>query len=237
MSVNNSRVMCFCGHVWIKILFVFARSSSSTFFSRWMWIESSLSMRILWWGPTCNSWWTMTSDEHLMGALLFFIQQCKNHNARTLTCAYSYAYELVWMLFCYSYVPFCNSRTEMEGFRFWDKGFWKEHLKGKPYHIRCVLITSECVSTIIRFVICLLFSALYVVDLPTFRQNAVGDILRAQYQVNEMNVYHIWVIIQKYVIYLCTLSFQYILLKVSWFSNSLLIRARCLISIKTFPTF
>ena len=79
----------------------------------------------------------------------------------------------------------------MEGFRFWDKGFWKEHLKGKPYHNRCVLITLECVSTIIRFVICLLFSALYVVDLPTFRQNAVGDILRAQYQVNEMNVYHI----------------------------------------------
>jgi UDP-glucose:glycoprotein glucosyltransferase len=35
----------------------------------------------------------------------------------------------------------------MDGFRFWRQGFWKDHLRGKPYHI----------------------SALYVVDLARFR--------------------------------------------------------------------
>jgi UDP-glucose:glycoprotein glucosyltransferase len=53
----------------------------------------------------------------------------------------------------------CSSRTEMDGFRFWNQGFWKTHLAGKPYHI----------------------SALYVVDLRTFRRIAAGDRLRATY--------------------------------------------------------
>ena len=35
----------------------------------------------------------------------------------------------------------------MDGFRFWKQGFWKDHLRGRPYHI----------------------SALYVVDLARFR--------------------------------------------------------------------
>ena len=35
----------------------------------------------------------------------------------------------------------------MDGFRFWRTGFWKDHLRGKPYHI----------------------SALYVIDLVRFR--------------------------------------------------------------------
>ena len=35
----------------------------------------------------------------------------------------------------------------MDGFRFWKQGFWKDHLRGHPYHI----------------------SALYVVDLARFR--------------------------------------------------------------------
>lgn len=35
----------------------------------------------------------------------------------------------------------------MDGFRFWRTGFWKDHLRGKPYHI----------------------SALYVIDLARFR--------------------------------------------------------------------
>jgi len=47
----------------------------------------------------------------------------------------------------YGYTPFCNSRQEMSGFRFWDSGFWKNHLGHLPYHI----------------------SALYVVDLKRFR--------------------------------------------------------------------
>ncbi len=34
------------------------------------------------------------------------------------------------------YTPFCDSRTEMDGFRFWKSGYWKNHLGSKPYHIR-----------------------------------------------------------------------------------------------------
>merc|ERR1711862_368332 len=61
----------------------------------------------------------------------------------------------------YAYRPFCDSREEMEGFRFWKTGFWKDHLSSidAKYHI----------------------SALYVVDLDNFRNNAVGDILRGMY--------------------------------------------------------
>ncbi|WEW60518.1 killer toxin resistant protein [Emydomyces testavorans] len=60
----------------------------------------------------------------------------------------------------YGFTPMCDSRTEMEGFRFWKQGYWKKFLRGLPYHI----------------------SALYVVDLNRFRQLAAGDRLRGQYQ-------------------------------------------------------
>ncbi|XP_073840354.1 UDP-glucose-glycoprotein glucosyltransferase [Musca autumnalis] len=60
----------------------------------------------------------------------------------------------------YAYTPFCDSRKEMEGFRFWKQGYWKSHLMGRRYHI----------------------SALYVVDLRRFRKIAAGDRLRGQYQ-------------------------------------------------------
>ncbi|GAP85192.1 putative UDP-glucose:Glycoprotein Glucosyltransferase [Rosellinia necatrix] len=59
----------------------------------------------------------------------------------------------------YGFTPMCDSRTEMEGFRFWKQGYWKNYLRGLPYHI----------------------SALYVVDLRRFRQLAAGDRLRQQY--------------------------------------------------------
>jgi UDP-glucose:glycoprotein glucosyltransferase len=59
----------------------------------------------------------------------------------------------------YGFTPMCDSRTEMEGFRFWKQGYWKNYLQGKPYHI----------------------SALYVVDLKKFRELAAGDRLRQQY--------------------------------------------------------
>lgn len=59
----------------------------------------------------------------------------------------------------YGFTPMCDSRTEMEGFRFWKQGYWKNFLRGLPYHI----------------------SALYVVDLRLFRQMAAGDRLRQQY--------------------------------------------------------
>ncbi|KFD61319.1 hypothetical protein M514_11774 [Trichuris suis] len=59
----------------------------------------------------------------------------------------------------YGYTPFCDSRKEMEGYRFWKSGYWKQHLGDRKYHI----------------------SALYVVDLKRFRQIAAGDRLRGQY--------------------------------------------------------
>ena len=79
----------------------------------------------------------------------------------------------------YGYTPFCNDRPDMAGFRyislalinqpllitahncrFWESGYWKNHLGNRRYHI----------------------SALYVVDLMRFRQLAAGDRLRGQYQ-------------------------------------------------------
>ncbi|KAG1353977.1 UDP-glucose:glycoprotein glucosyltransferase [Cocos nucifera] len=59
-----------------------------------------------------------------------------------------------------AYTPFCDNNKEMDGYRFWRQGFWKDHLRGKPYHI----------------------SALYVVDLVKFRQTASGDTLRVFYE-------------------------------------------------------
>ncbi|RDA94558.1 hypothetical protein CP533_2708 [Ophiocordyceps camponoti-saundersi (nom. inval.)] len=59
----------------------------------------------------------------------------------------------------YGFAPMCDSRTEMEGFRFWKQGYWANYLRGRPYHI----------------------SALYVVDLRRFRELAAGDRLRQQY--------------------------------------------------------
>uniref|UniRef100_A0A3Q4GS36 UDP-glucose ceramide glucosyltransferase-like 1 n=1 Tax=Neolamprologus brichardi TaxID=32507 RepID=A0A3Q4GS36_NEOBR len=59
----------------------------------------------------------------------------------------------------YGYTPFCDSRREMEGYRFWKTGYWASHLGHRKYHI-----------------------ALYVVDLKKFRKIAAGDRLRGQYQ-------------------------------------------------------
>lgn len=59
-----------------------------------------------------------------------------------------------------AYTPFCDNNKDMDGYRFWRQGFWKEHLRGRPYHI----------------------SALYVVDLKKFRQMAAGDTLRVFYE-------------------------------------------------------
>jgi UDP-glucose:glycoprotein glucosyltransferase len=61
----------------------------------------------------------------------------------------------------YGFTPMGDSRTEMEGFRFWKQGYWKTFLRDRPYHI----------------------SALYVVDLKRFRAIAAGDRLRGQYQM------------------------------------------------------
>ncbi|XP_022762125.1 UDP-glucose:glycoprotein glucosyltransferase-like [Durio zibethinus] len=59
-----------------------------------------------------------------------------------------------------AYTPFCDNNKDMDGYRFWRQGFWKEHLQGRAYHI----------------------SALYVVDLVKFRETAAGDNLRVFYE-------------------------------------------------------
>jgi len=62
----------------------------------------------------------------------------------------------------YAFTPFCSGErvnTETKGYRFWDTGFWKDHLQEQPYHI----------------------SALFVVDLVAFRRQSVGDTLRGVY--------------------------------------------------------
>jgi len=63
----------------------------------------------------------------------------------------------------YGFTPFCEGeslkRSETSGFRFWDSGFWKDHLHGRPYHI----------------------SALFVVDLERLRKFGFADQLRATY--------------------------------------------------------
>lgn len=51
-----------------------------------------------------------------------------------------------------AYTPFCDNNKEMDEYRFWKGGFWRDHLQGKPYHI----------------------SALYLVDLNRFRTVAAG---------------------------------------------------------------
>ena len=42
----------------------------------------------------------------------------------------------------YGYTPMGDDNTDMEGFRFWKTGYWKDYLRGKPYHIRSVLDSS-----------------------------------------------------------------------------------------------
>ncbi len=42
----------------------------------------------------------------------------------------------------YGYAPMGDDKPEMEGFRFWKTGYWKDSLRGRPYHIRSVSFTS-----------------------------------------------------------------------------------------------
>ena len=57
--------------------------------------------------------------------------------------------------------PFCNrdANQHTTGFRFFAQGYWKDHLRGRPYHI----------------------SALFVVDLLKFRKRGYGDQYRIFY--------------------------------------------------------
>lgn len=46
----------------------------------------------------------------------------------------------------YAYTPMGDDNEEMEGFRFWKTGYWKEFLQGLPYHIRLVFEVSQEIS-------------------------------------------------------------------------------------------
>ena len=60
----------------------------------------------------------------------------------------------------YGFVPFCDSKREMDRYRFWKKGYWKKALGKNKYHI----------------------SAMFVVDLDRFRRMGAGDKLRKHYE-------------------------------------------------------
>lgn len=49
----------------------------------------------------------------------------------------------------YGYTPMGDDNLDMEGFRFWKTGYWKDFLKGRPYHIRYELIYVYLLPTLI----------------------------------------------------------------------------------------
>ena len=59
----------------------------------------------------------------------------------------------------YAFTPFCEDRPEMEEYRFWNDGYWRNLLNGLSYHI----------------------SALFVVDLVQFRRQDTGTLIRKAY--------------------------------------------------------
>ena len=59
----------------------------------------------------------------------------------------------------YAFTPFCDDKPEMEPYRFWQDGYWRNLLNGKRYHI----------------------SALFAIDLEIFRRKEVGDMIRKAY--------------------------------------------------------
>lgn len=61
----------------------------------------------------------------------------------------------------YAMVPYCEDKEEMGPFRFWEHNYWKNHLKGRSYHM----------------------SSLFVVDLKELRRQSVADIIRAEYHL------------------------------------------------------
>lgn len=60
----------------------------------------------------------------------------------------------------YAFTPMGSSNPDTESCRFWNTGYWKKVLRGRPYHI----------------------AALFVVDLERFRKVGAGDLLRYHYQ-------------------------------------------------------
>jgi UDP-glucose:glycoprotein glucosyltransferase len=60
----------------------------------------------------------------------------------------------------YGFTPFCEDRPDMEEYRFWNDGYWRDILNGQRYHI----------------------SALFVLDFRDFWNKMVGVVLRRSYR-------------------------------------------------------
>lgn len=68
----------------------------------------------------------------------------------------------------YGYTPFCESRREMEGYRFWKTGYWASHLGYRKYHIRYIsfkegkwIITVWTVLNARQEMVCLMISRVH----------------------------------------------------------------------------
>ncbi|XP_004704006.2 UDP-glucose:glycoprotein glucosyltransferase 1 [Echinops telfairi] len=48
----------------------------------------------------------------------------------------------------YGYTPFCESRREMDGYRFWKSGYWASHLAGRKYHIRLLDLPNNMIHQV-----------------------------------------------------------------------------------------
>lgn len=53
----------------------------------------------------------------------------------------------------YGYTPMGDDNVEMEGFRFWKTGYWKDFLRDRPYHIRSVHSLRRSHRSCLEFVI------------------------------------------------------------------------------------
>lgn len=101
-----------------------------------------------------------------------------------------------WFVLCHWFsldVMFCKYSFARSCFLLifvMEQGFWKEHLRGRPYHIRYIAAISCIISYLLDFqgafglnyAVFSSCSALYVVDLKKFRQTAAGDNLRVFYE-------------------------------------------------------
>lgn len=59
----------------------------------------------------------------------------------------------------YGYTPFCESRREMDGYRFWKSGYWASHLAGRKYHIR--FAPAHTHTQVETFMLCLSSGSAY----------------------------------------------------------------------------
>lgn len=77
----------------------------------------------------------------------------------------------------YAFVPFCDSRAELEPYRFWKTGYWKEVL---TKDIKDKVPTQNIINEELSYKYHI--SALFLIDMLKFKEIGAGDLLRANYQ-------------------------------------------------------